>query len=84
MTMRTLSGSVTFAHSFLLPGATEPQPAGTYDVEHEEESIEELTFPVYRRILTLLYVPGRKSGSRTFSLVPGVLEAILEHDKAAP
>lgn len=46
--MRTLAGSVTFAHSFLLPGVAEPLPAGTYNVEHEEERIEDLTFPVYR------------------------------------
>jgi hypothetical protein len=83
MTMRTLSETLTFAHSFLLPGLTKALPPGAYEVEHEEELVEDLTFPVYRRTLTYFYVPNRQGGSRTFRLQPNELEAILAHDGAA-
>ena len=84
MTLRSLCETLTFAHPFLLPGLAKALPAGAYNVEHEEELIDGLTFPVYRRTLTYFYVPDRRGGSRTFRLLPEELETILAREKLAP
>src|SRR5690348_5630439 len=39
MTMRTTSRTVTFSRPFMLSGIVEPQPAGSYTVETDEELI---------------------------------------------
>jgi hypothetical protein len=54
MTVRTTSRTVTFVHPFSLSGTLEVQPAGTYTVETDEELLEGLSIPAYRRIATLL------------------------------
>lgn len=38
-------------------------PAGNYDVVTEEELIEGLSFPVYRRVSTVIFVPGQVASS---------------------
>jgi hypothetical protein len=55
--MRTTREPVTFAHPFVLDGAEGVQPAGTYDVEVDEELIEGLSFLAYRRVATTIYLP---------------------------
>lgn len=86
MTMRTRKKSVTFNKSFVLGGFDEVLPAGTYSVEMDEELLEGISFPVYRRILTLIHLHAR-SGSpgltRTLPIDPKELEAALERDQAA-
>jgi len=54
MTVRTTSKMVTFTHPFILSGAIEAYPAGTYTVETDEELLQPSSFPAYRRIATLL------------------------------
>jgi hypothetical protein len=72
MTMRTTSRTVTFARPFLLSGIGEPQPAGSYTVETDEEAIGNGPITAYRRISTLIRLPGR----------PGslVLEQVVDVD----
>jgi hypothetical protein len=62
MTVRTSSKTVTFAHRFLLKGVDRILAAGDYRVVTDEELIEGLSFPVYRRVATMIFVPA-KSGS---------------------
>jgi hypothetical protein len=50
MTVRTTSKTVTLLHPFNLTGMDNVQPAGTYTVETDEELLEPLSFPAYRRI----------------------------------
>jgi len=57
MTTRTNSKTVTFAHPFLLKGVDRTLPAGDYKVTTDEELIQELSFPVYRRVATMIFVP---------------------------
>ncbi len=59
MTMRTTRKTVTFAHPFLLKGVDRTLPPGGYEVLTDEELIEGLSFPVYRRISTIIIVPGQ-------------------------
>ncbi len=51
---RTRREDVVFKHPFHLKGWAEPHPAGTYAVETEEELIEGLSFPAYRRVSTTI------------------------------
>ena len=38
-------------------------PAGNYRVVTDEELIEQLSFPVYRRVSTMIFVPAKSASS---------------------
>jgi hypothetical protein len=59
MPPRSHSKSVVFSHPFELKGVDRILPAGDYRVVTDEELIEELSFPVYRRISTMIFLPGQ-------------------------
>jgi hypothetical protein len=63
MTTRTRRETVTFKMPFLLEGIGRSLPAGSYEVITDEELIEGISFPVYRRIATMMLVPGRSPRS---------------------
>ena len=63
MPNRTRREDVVFKRPFLLKGWVEPHPAGTYDVETEEELIEGLSFPAYRRLSTTITRRPTKPGA---------------------
>lgn len=54
MMNRTRREEMVFQRPFSLKGWAEPQPAGTYAVETEEELVEGLSFPAYRRVSTTI------------------------------
>lgn len=58
MSTRTRCTSVTFAHPFELNGIGRILPPGDYRVVTDEELIECLSLPVYRRVATMIFVPG--------------------------
>ena len=58
MTTRSHSKSIVFSHPFELKGVDRILPPGDYRVVTDEELIEELSFPVYRRVATMIFVPG--------------------------
>ena len=51
MITRTKRVTLTFKHPFSLKGVDRPLAPGQYEVVSDEELIEELSFPVYRRVL---------------------------------
>jgi hypothetical protein len=56
---------VKFANAFSIAGVGRVLPAGVYQVLTDEELIEGLSFPVYRRIATMiLALHNRSAGSR--------------------
>ncbi|MFC0241933.1 hypothetical protein [Rhodopseudomonas telluris] len=57
MTTRTRRETIVFAQSFRLRGLDRELPAGAYDVVTDEELIEGLSFPVFRRVATMITVP---------------------------
>ena len=57
MTTRTSNKTVTFARPFLLDGVDRTLPAGAYRVTTDEELIEGLSFPAYRRTATMIFLP---------------------------
>lgn len=82
MTVRTTRKSVTFAAPFRLIGFDEPLPAGSYEVETDEEMLEGAAHTAFRRTATTLRV---RKGSVTehHSIDPADLAAALERDRQA-
>ena len=81
MTTRTTSKMVTFARPFTLKGVDRILPAGNYRVVTDEELIEELSFPVYRRVSTMIFVPAKSASSVEMVAVdPQDLQAAQERD----
>ena len=69
MTTRTSDKTVTFAHPFSLKGVDRIVAAGDYRVVTDEELIEELSFPVYRRVATMILVPADSQNSSAIEMV---------------
>jgi hypothetical protein len=69
MTIRTSSKTVSFARPFLLKGVDRVLAAGQYKVITDEELIEELSFPVYRRVATMIFVPADSQNSSSVEMV---------------
>ena len=69
MTTRTSSKTVTFARPFLLKGIDRMMTAGDYRVVTDEELIQELSFPVYRRVATMIFVPPESHHASSVEMV---------------
>lgn len=79
--IRTTTKKVRFGRRFRL-GSGEVLPPGTYEVETDEELLEGVSFPVFRRILTLLHLQPRHGIQRTLTVNPEELDAALQRDRA--
>lgn len=81
MALRTTRTTVSFAAPFKLKGIDTPQPAGSYEVETDEEIIEGNGRSVYVRVATLMFLrsPGMV---RTVTIDPADLERALAKDRA--
>jgi len=87
MTVRTSSKTVSFARPFLLKGVDRVLAAGQYKVITDEELIEELSFPVYRRVATMIFVPADSQNSSSVEMVaidPRDLQDAQDRDAEAP
>jgi hypothetical protein len=83
MTTRTISKTVTFAQPFLLKGIDRILPAGDYRVATDEELIEGLSFPVYRRVSTMIFVPAQSASSiEMVAIDPQELRTAQERDQS--
>jgi hypothetical protein len=83
VTTRTSVETVTFRHAFTLSGAEEEQPAGRYLVETDEELLQSLSFPAYRRLATYIHLAGRPNSNETARVVdinPAELSSALARD----
>ena len=85
MTTRTTRKTVEFSHPFSLESIGRILPAGSYEVMTDEELIEGLSFPVYRRVATMLLVPTQScQGSvEMLTVDPLSLAAAKDRDTAA-
>jgi hypothetical protein len=83
-TTRTSNKTVTFARPFLLKGIDRELTAGSYRVVTDEELVEGLSFPVYWRVSTLIFVPAQSHASSVemVSVDPLDLQAAQDRDKA--
>ena len=85
MITRTKRQTLTFNHPFSLKGVGRVLSPGKYEVVSDEEMIEELSFPVYRRVSTLIFVPAqsyRQSSIEMVNVDPAELSAAHERDQA--
>ncbi len=86
MTTRTTARTVFFRRPFKLSAVDDMQSAGSYMVEVEEERLD-TSFPAYRRIATLIRLPGRPGSaevSRVVDIDPAELDAALMMDTTSP
>jgi hypothetical protein len=86
MVTRTKRVALTFQHPFSLKGVDRRLAAGQYEVVTDEELIEELAFPVYRRVATLIFLPSDAYEPSSIEMVnvdPVDLAAAQEQDQAA-
>lgn len=85
MTIRSRREAVTFKHPFHIRGVDRQLPAGTYEVITDEESIEGLSFAAFRRIATMILVPGASSASMEMIAIGSVDLADAQRiDASAP
>ncbi|QQS11502.1 MAG: hypothetical protein IPK81_18275 [Rhodospirillales bacterium] len=85
MTTRTTQSTIRFSRPFRLDGMEAQRPAGIYQVETDEELIESVSFPVWRRVETRLFLPGppgRAGFAETITIDPLELTAAREADDA--
>jgi hypothetical protein len=84
MIARTREKTVSFTKPFVLAGIDHALPAGEYRVKTDEELIEGVSFPVYRRVATMIFVPAQTRGAiEMVAIDPAVLQAALDQDAAA-
>lgn len=81
---RTKRSVLSFNHSFTLKGAECLFSAGAYELVTDEELIEGLSFPAYRRVASWILTPPQNSSSPTEMIMidPTELAAAHTRDKA--
>jgi hypothetical protein len=87
MTARTSNKTVSFARPFFLKGVDRLLAAGDYRVMTDEELVEQVSFPVYRRVATMIFVPadgGRASSLEMVAIDPRDLQEALDRDAGIP
>jgi hypothetical protein len=83
MLTRTRNETWTFNKPFLLKSVDRLLAAGDYRVSTDEELIEGLSFPAYRRVATMIFVPGPNGRSlEMLTIDPSELQAAQERDAA--
>jgi len=85
MIARSREKTVSFTKPFVLEGVDHPIPAGAYRVKTDEELIEGVSFPVYRRVATMIFVPAQtqRGAIEMVTIDPAALQAALDRDAAA-
>ena len=69
MIMRTRRETVIFKHPVLINGMERQLPAGPYEVVTDEEMLEGLSFPSFRRVATMIMVPGAPPHHRSMEMI---------------
>jgi hypothetical protein len=69
MTIRSRREVVTFKHPFRIRGIERLLPEGVYEVVTDEETVEGLSFAVYRRVATMIIVPVEGSRGAAVEMV---------------
>jgi hypothetical protein len=87
MTMRSRRETITFRHPFRIKGIDRQLSAGAYEVITDEEMIEGLSFASFRRVATMIMVPGaapRASSMEMISISANDLTDAQRNDAGAP
>jgi hypothetical protein len=84
MSGRTTHSIAHFAAPFVLGGLDGALPAGDYDIDHDEELIDGMSWLAWHRVATFIHLPARAVKSPTSQLVAidhTELETALRHDR---
>jgi hypothetical protein len=76
---RTKRSTLIFSHSFKIEGVGRSFPAGSYEQVTDEELIEGLSFPAYRRVSTWIITPTLNSSNSTEMIVVDPVELAGAH-----
>ncbi len=69
MTIRSRREVVTFKHPFHIGGVGRQLPAGAYEVITEEETIDGLSLPTFRRTATIIVVPAMDAPDAAMEMI---------------
>jgi hypothetical protein len=69
MTTRSRRETLTFKHPFRIKGIDRLLSAGDYEVITDEEMIEGLSFASFRRVATMIMVPGAAPRSASMEMI---------------
>jgi hypothetical protein len=69
MTTRTRRENVHFKHPFRIKGIDRLSPPGEYEIITDEEMIEGLSFASFRRVATMIMVPGEAPHAASIEMV---------------
>jgi hypothetical protein len=69
MTTRTRRQTINFRHPFRLKGIDRLLSPGAYEVIADEEMIEGLSFPCFRRVATMIVVPGEAPHASSLEMI---------------
>ena len=86
MSIRTTRKIVEFSNPFSIEGVGRVLPAGNYEIVTDEELIEGLSFPVYRRVATMMLAYTKSSpvpSTEMLTIDPRDLATAIERDKRA-
>jgi hypothetical protein len=87
MTTRTRRETVHFRHPFRIKGIDRQLAPGSYEIITDEEMIEGLSFPWFRRVPTMIMVPGappQRSAMEMISISSVDLSDAQRIDASAP
>jgi len=69
MTTRSRKETVRFKHPFVIKGVDRTLPAGAYEIISDDELIEGLSFPCYRRVSTYIMAPGEPPNQSSVEMI---------------
>ncbi len=69
MTARSRRETVIFKHPFQIKGVDRTLPAGSYEIVGEDELIEGLSFPCYRRVSTFIMAPAEAPNQSAMEMI---------------
>ena len=69
MTMRSRRETIHFRHPFRIKGIDRQLAPGAYEVITDEEMIEGLSFPCFRRVATMTMVPNTPPHRSSMGLI---------------
>jgi hypothetical protein len=69
MTMRSRRETFHFRHPFRIKGIDRLLSPGAYEVITDEEMIEGLSFPCFRRVATMMMVPGAAPNRASMEMI---------------
>jgi hypothetical protein len=79
MSTRITRTELVFMHPFILDGMDAVQPAGSYTVETEEESLDTILSPAWRRVQTVMVIVNA-SQTEYLPITPDQLHEALMRD----